>query len=71
MASGNRPVADARLNVRIPLVLKLLLEGMAVRDGVTLSYIVTQLLETHPEVVKAAGMLYHDPIVALAREAGE
>lgn len=59
MGSGNRPVNDAELKVRIPDTLKSLLEALAVGQCVPLSHIVRSLLETHPTVVWAAERLYN------------
>lgn len=59
MASGNRPIADAKMTVRIPEPLKMVLEALGIAKCLTLSDIVRQLLETHPIVVNAADVIYN------------
>lgn len=58
MGRGNRPVADARITLRIPADLRLLLEAIAVHECQTLSDTCLTILESHPKVAALAEMVY-------------
>jgi hypothetical protein len=59
MGSRDRPVNDELMTVRLPAMLRLMIDVLSVRQCKTNSQVIRDLLETHPEVVGLADRVYN------------